>query len=47
MRRPRPVLVELRLGTERYCFEFGGSVTFTVNKKFLAKNAPAASACPP
>jgi hypothetical protein len=44
---PRPVLIELRLGAERYCFEFGGSVTFAANKKYLAKKAPAASACPP
>ena len=44
---PRPVLVELRLGAERYCFAFGGTVKFTTDKKFLAKAAPAAASCPP
>jgi len=44
---PRPVLVELRLGAERYCFAFGGTVKFTADKKYLAKDAPAAAACPP
>jgi hypothetical protein len=44
---PRPVLVELRLGAARYCFAFGGTVAFTADKKYLAKDAPAAAACPP
>jgi hypothetical protein len=45
---PRPVLVELRLGAERYCMGFGGDVKFTADKKYLAKNATAAdAACPP
>ena len=44
---PSPMLLELRLGAERYCLEFGGSTTFSAGKKLQAKSAPAASACPP
>ena len=45
---PRPVLIELRLGGMRFCMGFGGAVTFTADKKYLAKASPLAeAACPP
>lgn len=43
---PRPVHVELRLGDELYCLTFGGDVRFKPEKKYLAKKAPIALACP-
>jgi len=43
---PRPVHVELRLGDELYCLTFGGQVRFKTDKKYLAKKAPTALACP-
>ena len=46
MTDPQPVHVELRLGAQRYCMTFGGSVTYTADKKYLAKSAPTAAACP-
>jgi len=41
-----PVLVELRIGGRRYCFEFGGTVKWKAGKQWAATKAPAASACP-
>jgi hypothetical protein len=43
---PRPVHVELRLGDELYCLTFGGNARFKADKKYLAKKAPTALACP-
>jgi hypothetical protein len=43
---PGPVRVILRLGEHRYCFEFGGEVTFREARLFRAKRAPAPTACP-
>ena len=44
---PRPVVIELQVGDTRFCFEFGGTMGFTPDKKFTSKNAPAPLACPP
>jgi len=44
---PRPVAVDLRLGDTRFCFEFGGTIAFTANKKFISKNPSPPGACPP
>jgi hypothetical protein len=44
---PRPVRVVLRLGSKRYCLEFGGTGKFAQNRSFSAKNALAPAACPP
>jgi hypothetical protein len=38
---PQPVAMELQLGDQRFCFEFGGTTNFTGGKKFTSKNAPA------
>jgi hypothetical protein len=43
---PSAVQAELRLGGRTYCFTFGGDTTFKEGKKFLAKNAGQAAACP-
>lgn len=42
---PNPVTVALRLGDQRICAEFGGTVDFETAKKFRAINAPQPSAC--
>jgi len=44
---PRPVLLEVRHGDVRHCFEFGGAGTHKDEKKLIAKNAEPASGCPP
>ena len=44
---PRPVEVVLTLGRQRYCWQFGGDVRFAEGRRYLAKNAGAAAACPP
>jgi hypothetical protein len=44
---PDPVSIVLALGEQRYCFAFGGNVTFKSGKKFLAENAPRAGGCEP
>jgi hypothetical protein len=43
---PGSVGVILRIGDHRYCFEFGGEVSFTAGRLFRAKSAPAPVACP-
>jgi hypothetical protein len=43
---PDPVGAVLAVGGQRYCTSFGGTVSFTAGKKFLAKDAPAPGACP-
>jgi hypothetical protein len=44
---PRPVRIELRHGSVRHCFEFGGAKgSHKPDKKLLAKNAGPATACP-
>lgn len=44
--QPDAVLVELRLGARRYCFEFGGTATFKADTRFRAKDAGAPADCP-
>jgi hypothetical protein len=44
---PRPVRITLQLGARRYCTEFGGTIQFKAGTKFLAKGAPAPTACSP
>lgn len=43
---PDPVDVVLTVGGRRYCSSFGGTVTFTADKTFTAKLAPAPVGCP-
>jgi glucose/arabinose dehydrogenase len=43
---PDPVDVVLSTGTKRYCMSFGGTVRFTANMLFNAKDAPTGT-CPP
>jgi hypothetical protein len=43
---PRPVAVVLTTGVKKYCMGFGGTTTFKTNQLYLAKDAPAPSACP-
>ncbi len=43
---PDPVDVVLRLGSRKYCMRFGGKTRFKPEKSFLARKAPADSACP-
>lgn len=37
---PDAVIVELRLGERRYCFRFGGTVTYEQDRSFTAVAAP-------
>jgi len=43
---PDPVDVVLQTGTKKYCMTFGGTVRFTANLLFNAKDAAAPGACP-
>jgi glucose/arabinose dehydrogenase len=43
---PNPVEVELTIGTRRFCASFGGTTTFTADKRFRAKTAPRPAGCP-
>lgn len=44
---PDAAIVELRLGERRYCFRFGGTVTYEQDRSFTAVAAPADElACP-
>ena len=44
---PRPVRIELRHGAVRHCVELGGAkAQHLPDKKLLARNAAAATACP-
>jgi glucose/arabinose dehydrogenase len=43
---PDPVSVVVTIGGREYCASFGGSVSFTAGKHFLAKAAAAPGACP-
>jgi len=42
---PRPVDVELELGTRRYCLAFGGTGKLTPGTKLLAKGSPPPATC--
>jgi hypothetical protein len=44
---PEPVDVVLALGSHCYCLRFGAEPAFKPDKKWLAKNAPAPTGCPP
>jgi len=44
--QPASVLVELRLGARRYCFEFGGTPAFKADKRYRATDAAAPTDCP-
>jgi hypothetical protein len=43
--QPASVAVVVTLGAHCYCLDFGGSVTFKPDKKFLAKVSPAPIVC--
>jgi len=43
---PTPVRIELRHDGVRHCVNFGGDVSFTPNKKLVAKRADRADRCP-
>ena len=44
---PKPVKLTLQLGARKYCLEFGGTIQYKAGTKFLAKSAPAPTACSP
>jgi len=43
---PRPVDVVLTVGTQQSCLRFGGTTSFTIDRRFKAKTAPAPASCP-
>lgn len=44
---PRPVRISVRHGAVMHCFEFGGEKgRYRPDRKLLARNASAATACP-
>ena len=43
---PAPVRVVLTLGEQQLCFAFGGDVSFTAGKRWVAADAPAPDRCP-
>jgi uncharacterized delta-60 repeat protein len=44
--RPDPVRIDLALGEEHHCLEFGGEVRFRAGQSFRARRAPAPVVCP-
>ncbi len=43
---PNPVNVELTIGPQSSCMQFGGAVKFTSGRSFSSRNAPAPATCP-
>ncbi len=43
---PNPVQVVVRTGAKRYCASFGGTTSFTMDRRYIARDAAAPSACP-
>jgi hypothetical protein len=41
-----PVDLVLTLGTQRSCFQSGGTTVFKAGRKLTASDAPAPAACP-
>jgi hypothetical protein len=42
---PEPVSIVFTTGTTRYCFEFGGTIKFRLEKLFTARGSAAPAAC--